>query len=48
MQAGADAVLLGLEQVDGARVDVVGLQELDLLGFELGLLHDETGAFVAG
>ncbi|WP_460742996.1 hypothetical protein [Mariniluteicoccus endophyticus] len=48
VQAGADAVLLGLEQVDGDRVGVVGLQELDLFGFELGLLRDQAGAFVAG
>nr|WP_246829134.1 MULTISPECIES: hypothetical protein [Kocuria] len=48
VQAGADAVLLGLEQVDGDRVGVVSLQELDLFGFELGLLGGEAGAFVAG
>lgn len=41
LQARADAVLLGLEQVDGDRVGVVGLEELDLLGFELGLLPGE-------
>nr|WP_232284014.1 hypothetical protein [Saccharomonospora glauca] len=43
-----DAVLLGLEQVERDRVGVVGLEELDLLGFELRLLRGEAGALVAG
>lgn len=38
LQARSDAVLLGLEQVERDRVGVVGLEELDLIGFELGLL----------
>nr|WP_206692840.1 hypothetical protein [Microbacterium paulum] len=48
LQAGADAVLFGLEQVDGDRVGVVGLEELDLFGFELGLLPGEEFLLVAG
>ncbi|HOA26370.1 MAG TPA: hypothetical protein PKG51_02530 [Arachnia sp.] len=48
MEAGADAVLLGLEQVDGDRVGVVGLEQLDLFGFELGLLRAQGGSFVGG
>ncbi|MDS2171819.1 hypothetical protein Q7C18_03840 [Nesterenkonia sp. CL21] len=40
--------MLGLEQVDRDRVGVVGLEELDLFGFELGLLPGEHFLFVAG
>nr|WP_254668895.1 hypothetical protein [Brevibacterium sp. CS2] len=48
MQARADAVLFGLEQVEGDRVGVVGLEELDLFGFELGLLPGEELLLIAG
>ncbi|MCK1802325.1 hypothetical protein MTQ12_04555 [Brevibacterium sp. R8603A2] len=40
--------MLGLEQVEGDRVGVVGLEELDLLGFELGLLPGQQLLLVAG
>ncbi|WP_341855160.1 hypothetical protein [Brachybacterium sp. GPGPB12] len=40
--------MLGLEQVEGDRVGVVGLEELDLLGFELGLLPGQRLLLVAG
>nr|WP_245810339.1 hypothetical protein [Brachybacterium massiliense] len=39
--------MLGLEQVDGDRVGVVGLEELDLFGFELGLLPGQQLLLVA-
>ncbi|WP_152363188.1 hypothetical protein [Microlunatus speluncae] len=45
-QAAADTILLGLEQVDGNRVGVVGLEELDLFGFEFVLLRGQGGALV--
>nr|WP_232620574.1 hypothetical protein [Rothia kristinae] len=48
MEARADAVLFGFEEVDGDRVGVVGLEEFDLFGFELGLLHGKQSPFVAG
>ncbi|MEX3564801.1 hypothetical protein VVR48_00930 [Micrococcus endophyticus] len=48
LQAGADAVLFGLEEVEGDRVGVVGLEELDLFGFELRLLPGEELLLVAG
>ncbi|MFV4913223.1 hypothetical protein PFZ49_06600 [Microbacterium lacticum] len=41
LEARTDAVLLGLEQVDRDRVGVVGLEELDLFGFELRPLPGE-------
>ncbi|WP_342037930.1 hypothetical protein [Brevibacterium ammoniilyticum] len=40
--------MLGFEQVERDRVCVVGLEELDLFGFELGLLPGEEFLFVAG
>ncbi|QVQ51342.1 hypothetical protein J4H86_21390 [Spiractinospora alimapuensis] len=48
LQARADAVLFGLEQGDGDRVGVMGLEELDLFGFELRLLPGEELLLVAG
>nr|WP_231974531.1 hypothetical protein [Tessaracoccus timonensis] len=48
LQARADAVLLGLEQVERDRVGVVSLEELDLLGFEPGLLPGEELLLIAG
>nr|WP_257007826.1 hypothetical protein [Brachybacterium alimentarium] len=48
MEARPDAVLLGFEEVDGDRVGVVSLEELDLFGFELGLLPGKQSPFVAG
>ncbi|MGO1319009.1 MAG: hypothetical protein ACTII7_10985 [Galactobacter sp.] len=48
MEARADAVLFGFEEVDGDRVGVVGLEEFDLFGFELGLLPGKQSPFVAG
>ncbi|MFI8597048.1 hypothetical protein ACIGDM_07020 [Rothia koreensis] len=48
VEARADAVLFGFEQVDGDRVGVVGLEELDLFGFKLDLLSFEEGPFIAG
>nr|WP_052168660.1 hypothetical protein [Actinoalloteichus spitiensis] len=48
LKAGADAVLLCLEQVDGDRIGVVGLEELDLFGFEFGLLPGQQLLLVAG
>ncbi|WP_223881348.1 hypothetical protein [Nesterenkonia ebinurensis] len=46
VQAGADAVLFGLEQVQGDRVGVVGLDELEAFGFQLVQLGLEELAFV--
>ncbi|WP_396290620.1 hypothetical protein [Curtobacterium sp. KT1] len=48
LEARADAVLLGLQQVERDRIGVVGLEELDLFGFELRLLPGEQLLFVAG
>lgn len=48
LQARADAVLFGLERVEGDRVGVVGLEELDLFGFEFGLLPGEELLLIAG
>ncbi|ROZ64624.1 hypothetical protein EDL96_01875 [Kocuria soli] len=48
VEARADAVLFGFEQVEGDRVGVVGLEELDLFGFKLDLLSFEEGPFIAG
>ncbi|MGK4187077.1 hypothetical protein AB0X98_02670 [Rothia koreensis] len=48
LQARTDAALLGLEQIDGDCVGVVGLEELDLFGFELGLLVGEELLLIAG
>nr|WP_300146841.1 hypothetical protein [Propionicimonas sp.] len=47
VEAGADAVLFGLEQVEGDRVGVVGLDEFEAFGFELVALGGQDGAFVA-
>nr|WP_286720640.1 MULTISPECIES: hypothetical protein [unclassified Microbacterium] len=46
VQAGADAVLFGLEQVEGDGVGVVGLDELEAFGVELVALGLEELAFV--
>ena len=48
LKARAEAVLLCLEQIDGDRVGVVGLEELDLFGFELRLLPGEELLLIAG
>lgn len=48
LEARTDAVLFGLEQVEWYRVGVVGLEEFDLLGFELHLLSGEQLLLVAG
>src|SRR5690606_23477759 len=46
VEAGADALLLALEQVQRDRVGVVGLDELESCCFELVLLGFEELAFV--
>ncbi|WP_223845673.1 hypothetical protein [Dermabacter vaginalis] len=46
VEAGADAVLLALEEVEGDRVGVVGLDELEAFGFELVALGGQELAFV--
>ncbi|WP_344227892.1 hypothetical protein [Microbacterium binotii] len=46
VEAGADAFLLALEQVQRDRVGVVGLDELESFSFELVLLGFEELAFV--
>nr|WP_218902029.1 hypothetical protein [Streptomonospora nanhaiensis] len=48
LKARAEAVLLCLEQIDGDRVGVVGLEELDLFGFELRHLPGEELLLIAG
>lgn len=48
VEAGTDAVLFCLEQVDGDRVGVVSLEEFDLFGFEFGFLSGEQVPLVAG
>nr|WP_238614659.1 hypothetical protein [Brevibacterium casei] len=48
LQARADTVLLCLEQIDGDRVGVVGLEELDLFRFELRLLPGQQFLLIAG
>ncbi|MFT4082104.1 MAG: hypothetical protein QM638_05930 [Nocardioides sp.] len=45
-ETGADAVLLGLEQVEWDRVGVVGLDELESFGFELVALASEDGSLI--
>ncbi|MCT1691338.1 hypothetical protein M3B11_10325 [Brevibacterium sp. p3-SID960] len=40
--------MFGLEQGDGDRAGVMGLEELDLFGFELRLLPGEELLLVAG
>ncbi|WP_090586810.1 hypothetical protein [Arthrobacter subterraneus] len=47
VQAGADAVLFGPEQVEWNGVGVVGLDELEAFGFELVALCGQHGAFIA-
>ncbi|UYG17620.1 hypothetical protein BRM3_04100 [Brachybacterium huguangmaarense] len=47
-EAGADAFLFGLEQVEADRVGVVGLEEFELLSFELVLLDGQGLPFVTG
>lgn len=46
VEAGADAVLFGLEQVERDGVGVVGLDELEAFGFELVALCGQHGAFI--
>ena len=46
VEAGADAVLLVLEEVEGDRVGVVGLDEFEAFGFELVALGGQELAFV--
>ncbi|WP_291278198.1 hypothetical protein [Galactobacter sp.] len=46
VEAGADAVLFALEEVEGDRVGVVGLDELETFGVELVPLGLEEFAFV--
>ncbi|WP_211260097.1 hypothetical protein [Actinomyces radicidentis] len=46
VEAGADAVLFALEEVEGDRVGVVGLDELEAFGFELVALGGQELAFV--
>ncbi|WP_155947957.1 MULTISPECIES: hypothetical protein [Microbacterium] len=46
VQAGADAVLFDLEQVEWNGVGVVGLDEFEAFGFELVALCGEHGAFI--
>ncbi|MEV8496469.1 hypothetical protein AB0315_07470 [Micrococcus luteus] len=46
VEAGADAVLLALEDVEWDRVGVVGLDEFEVFGFELVALGSQELAFV--
>ena len=46
VQAGADAVLFALEQVEWDGIGVVGLDELEAFGFELVALGGQHGAFI--
>nr|WP_233190991.1 hypothetical protein [Brachybacterium sp. UMB0905] len=46
VEAGADAVLFALEEVEGDRVGVVGLDEFEAFGFELVALGGQELAFV--
>ena len=46
VEAGADAVLFAFEEVEGDRVGVVGLDELEAFGFELVALGGQELAFV--
>ncbi|UAL30399.1 hypothetical protein K8W59_02370 [Nocardioides rotundus] len=46
VEAGADAVLFGLEQVEWDGVGVVGLDELEAFGFEVVTLCGQHGAFI--
>ncbi len=46
VEAGADAVLIAFEEVEGDRVGVVGLGEFEAFGFELVALGSQELAFV--
>ncbi|WP_228383391.1 MULTISPECIES: hypothetical protein [Tessaracoccus] len=46
VEADADAVLFALEEVEGDRVGVVGLDEFEAFGFELVALGSQELAFV--
>ncbi|MFC5329620.1 hypothetical protein [Brachybacterium fresconis] len=46
VEAGANAALFGLEQVERDGVGVVGLDELEAFGFELVALCSQHGAFI--
>ncbi len=46
VEAGADAVLIAFEEVEGDRVGVVDLDELEMFGFELVALGSQELAFV--
>ena len=46
VEAGSDAVLFVLEEVEGDRVGVVGLDEFEAFGFELVALGGQELAFV--
>ena len=46
VEAGTDAVLLALEEVEGDRVGVVGLDEFEAFGFEFFALGGQELAFV--
>nr|WP_257477289.1 hypothetical protein [Acidipropionibacterium jensenii] len=48
VEGGADAVLLGLEEVEGDGVGVVGLDQLEAFGVEFLLLGVQEHTFVVG